>query len=224
MRLALVLAAGLGLLAGSGGVAAQDQPAPPAAPQILTLDWDRLYEGSAWGRRVARDVAEASRALNAENNRIADALITEERALTDQRAFMEGAAFRAAAEAFDQRATEIRAAQKAKAQALQTQLDQERGAFIQAALPVLDELLIARRASIVLDRRVIIRGLADLDVTAELVRLVDESVGDGAGVVAAEPAPEAPAADAPSAETPAAETPAAEAPAAPAAPQASGQN
>lgn len=190
MRLALVLAAGLGLLAGPGELRAQEQPATQARHQILTLDWDRLYEGSAWGQRVVRDVAEASRALNTENNRIADALVAEERALTEQRATMELAAFRAAAEAFDKRATEIRAAQKAKAQALQARLDQERGAFIQAALPILDELLVARGAAIVLDRRVIIRGLADLDVTAELVRLVDERVGDGAGVVSEDAAPE----------------------------------
>jgi Skp family chaperone for outer membrane proteins len=187
-------------LAAGAPVAAQDQGAPaPQAQQILTLDWDRLYEGSAWGRRVALELAEASQALNAENNRIAEDLIAEERALTDQRAGMDPAAFRAAAEAFDQRATGIRAAQKAKAQALQSRLEQERAAFIQAALPVLDEMLIARGASIVLDRRVIIRGLAGLDVTEPLTAMVNARLGDGDGAQPPEPADPAPKpADSPS--------------------------
>jgi hypothetical protein len=97
---------------------------------------------------------------------------------------MDPKAFRLEADAFDTRATEIRAAQKAKAQAIQTQLEQERQAFIQSVVPVLDTMLTERGAVVVLDRRAIIRGLANIDVTEDLVTLIDRDIGDGAGVVA----------------------------------------
>ena len=151
---------------------------------VLTLDWETLYDQSQWGIRVRREIAAASRALNAENNRIADDLVAEERALTDRRPAMDPKAFRLEADAFDTRATEIRAAQKAKAQAIQTQLEQERQAFIQSVVPVLDTMLTERGAVVVLDRRAIIRGLANIDVTEDLVTLIDRDIGDGAGVVA----------------------------------------
>ena len=170
-------------LAGQG--AAQELPSvsdlslPRAVPGILTLDWEVLYDNSAWGQRVSGELSQASQDLNAENNRIADDLVAEERRLTERRASMAPEAFKAEASAFDKRATGIRAAQKAKAQALQAQLEQERQAFVQAALPVLDELLLQRGASVVLDRRVIIRGLSNIDVTDDLILLVNDRIGSG---------------------------------------------
>ena len=150
---------------------------------VLTLDWERLYAGSLWGRRVNAEIAAASRMLQTENTRIADDLVTEERDLTERRPTMSLADFNAAAEAFDQRATGIREAQRAKAQALSRQLEEERQAFIAAAMPLLDDMLATRGAVVVLDARVIIRGLAQADITAELGARVDAEIGDGAGQV-----------------------------------------
>lgn len=145
------------------------------------LDWERLYERSAWGQRVAREIAQESAALNAENNRIADDLIAEEKALTERRAGMPSTEFRAAADAFDQRATGIRAAQKAKAQALSRRFEDERQSFVTAAVPLLDQILAERGAALVIDRRTVIRGLTQLDITDEMVTLADGELGDGAG-------------------------------------------
>ena len=155
--------------------------APQAVSGILMLDWERLYERSAWGQRVAREIAQESAALNAENNRIADDLIAEEKALTERRAGMPSTEFRAAADAFDQRATGIRAAQKAKAQALSRRFEDERQSFVTAAVPLLDQILAERGAALVIDRRTVIRGLSQLDITDEMVTLADGELGDGAG-------------------------------------------
>ena len=169
---------------GQGAVAQEtlsvsDLSLPRSVQGILTLDWEVLYDNSAWGQRVSAELLQASQDLNTENNRIADDLVIEERQLTERRAPMTPEDFKAEAAAFDKRATGIRAAQKAKAQALQAQLEQERQAFVQAALPVLDELLVQRGAAVVLDRRVIIRGLSNIDVTNDLILLVDERLGSG---------------------------------------------
>lgn len=162
---------------------AQQAPATGATPRaivpVLTLDWEKLFEDTLWGKRIRNDLSEASRALNAENNRIADDLIAEEKALTDKRPTMDPKVFRTEADAFDERATAIRNAQKAKAQALSQNFEEARQAFFAGVAPLLDDILASRGAVVVLDRRVIIRGLAEADVTAELVTLVDAQLGSG---------------------------------------------
>lgn len=174
----------LGALMASPVLAQQAGGAPATAQgraivPVLTLDWEQLFEETLWGKRIRSDLSEASRALNAENNRIADDLIAEEKALTDRRPTMDPKVFRTEADAFDERATAIRNAQKAKAQALSQNFETARQEFFSAVAPLLDDMLASRGAVVVLDRRVIIRGLAEADVTAELVKLVDARLNAG---------------------------------------------
>jgi len=174
----------------------QAQQAPAAAGTqaqaplpVLTLDFEKLFENTRWGKRIRTDLAAASQALNTENNRIADDLVAEEKDLTTRRATLAPDVFRKEADAFDQRATGIRNAQKAKAQALSTQFDADRQAFFNAVAPLLDEVLAARGAVVVLDRRAIIRGLNQADITDDLVALMDARRGEGPPSVPV-PAPE----------------------------------
>lgn len=174
-------------------VQAQQAPAAGAQAQaplpVLTLDFEKLFESTRWGKRIRTDLAAASQALTTENNRIADDLVAEEKDLTERRATLAPEEFRKEADAFDQRATGIRNAQKAKAQALSTQFDADRQAFFNAAAPLLDEVLAARGAVVVLDRRAIIRGLNQADITDDLVALMDARLGEGLPSVSV-PAPE----------------------------------
>lgn len=178
LTVALALGAGLPLALGAQTVPDATERIVVPSP-VLTLDWERLYEGSLWGKRVAGDLAKASAELGAENTRIADSLVAEERALTERRPAMSPEAFRAEADAFDARVTEIRAAQEDKARALGRRAEEERQAFIQAAIPLLDGVLEARGAVAVLDSRAIIRGRALIDVTADLGARVDATLGAG---------------------------------------------
>lgn len=162
-------------------VFAQD-PGKAVLP-VLTLDFERLFAQTRWGKRIGADLAAESAALNAENNRIAEDLIAEEKSLTDRRAQLAPQAFRAEADAFDDRATGIRAAQKSKAQALSQGYDAARQAFYQALAPLIDEVLAGRGAVVVLDRRAIIRGLEAADITDDLAALVDARLGDGPATV-----------------------------------------
>lgn len=173
------------------------QVAPPASP-LLTVDWEGLYQRSAWGQRVARDIAVAGGDLTRENNRVTEELTAEERDLTKRRAGMAPADFRAAADAFDSKVVGIRRAQETKSRAIAALADEERRAFISAALPLLDTVLVSRGATAVIDARVIIRSLVSLDVTEDMVTLADQRLGDGAGRVDAARA--AAAASAPAAE------------------------
>lgn len=171
------------LAAGASGAGAQQPPAAEPVVRVpnpvLTLDWEKLFETSRWGGRIRADLARESQALAEENERIAADLVTEERSLTERRGTMAADQFRRAAEAFDARATEVRATQKAKAQALNQKFDDAREDFVAAVAPLLDDILALRGAVVVLDRRAIIRGVSDADVTEDLVRLVDNRLGTG---------------------------------------------
>ncbi|ETD01419.1 OmpH family outer membrane protein [Rhodobacter capsulatus] len=155
------------------------EPVAPAAVPVLTLDFERLFDDTLWGKAIAAEMTRESTALAAENTRIADDLIAEEKLLTERRAKLTPAAFRAEADAFDERATGIRAAQKAKAQALTQSFETARQAFFVASGPLIDEILTRRGAVMVLDRRAIIRGLEAADITEDLARLMDARLGAG---------------------------------------------
>jgi Skp family chaperone for outer membrane proteins len=190
--LALAVAAGLSW---SGPGQAQ-QRADLAAP-ILTLDEDRLFTSSQFGRAsIARIEAEAD-ALQQESRRIDAAMEAEERALTEQRPSMDPAAFRALADAFDVKVNGLRAAQDAKARDLTRRRDLERQRFFEAVVPVLGEIMTDRGAVAIIDKSALVLSFDRVDITDVAIARIDAVLGaDVAGSVGSEP---------PDAETPDAE-------------------
>jgi Skp family chaperone for outer membrane proteins len=72
---AAVLAAALGLSAAAPAAA---QAALPQSP-VLTLDEERLFTGSAFGKRVLAELMAAERELAAENRALEEELVAAER-------------------------------------------------------------------------------------------------------------------------------------------------
>ena len=179
-----VLAAGLM----AGGAGAQTAPAPalgageagtaPASP-ILTVDQDRLYATSAWGRRAQAELEARSRALQAENERIAAELEDEDAALTELRKSLPADEFRARADAFDERVQRLRRDRDAAGRALIDDADADRVRFLEAVLPVFTAMMAERGAVVVLDRRTVFLGADSVDVTAAMIARIDAEVGDG---------------------------------------------
>lgn len=163
------------LLALATPLAAQDdQPAAaPVLAPVLTLDQERFFVESAFGRASLERERQALRALEEENKRIEAELIAEEQALTELRQTLAPEEFTARAEAFDRKVEQIRDAQDAKAEALTAARDADRQAFLQAAIPVLGDLLGDRNAVAILDKTMIILSLSAIDVTDEAIARVD---------------------------------------------------
>jgi len=168
------------LLAALAGPLAAQQAAQPAGPGpdpaglILTLDRERLFAQSRFGLdSLARELA-ASRALEAENNRIEAELIAEEQDLTDRRATLAPEEFSALASAFDARVERIRAEQDQKLRALTRARDEDRRYFQRAVIPVLGEILTEKRAAAILDTATVILSLSALDITDEAIARVDQ--------------------------------------------------
>ena len=152
---------------------------------ILTLSSERLYAGSAYGRRIQQEIEAESAVLTAENRRMEAELSAEELDLTERRAEMDPAAFRTLADAFDRKVQDIRRTQDAKARDLARRDDIARGEFLNAARPVLEALMREAGATLILERASVFLSANSTDVTDLAIARIDAVIGDGQGVVKA---------------------------------------
>ncbi len=157
--------------------AAQSQTATES--EILTIESDRLFAESAFGQRVARDLEAQQSILLAENRKIEAELAAEEKRLTDLRKGMTPEDFRAVADAFTDRVQEIREAQDAKARAIGEMRERQQGVFIQAADPILFELMKEAGASVILERRAVFYSTDAVDITDLAIKRLNRTIGDG---------------------------------------------
>ncbi|MFZ1727225.1 MAG: OmpH family outer membrane protein [Albidovulum sp.] len=175
---ALLVAA---IFAAAGHIGHAQQSPDEIRSPILTLDQERFFTESAWGKRAKADVDAVSTALAAENRKLEADLTAEEKSLTEQRETMPADEFRAAADAFDVRVTEIRRTQDGKARDVGRMLDTERQKFFKAAFPILGEVMQKRGAVAILDARAIFISADVIDVTDELIAQADAVLKAGSG-------------------------------------------
>lgn len=196
-------------------LAAQETPAPlppaagdvlPVQSPVLILRQEELFERSAFGRAALARMEEANRTLVAENRTIEAALEAEERDLTQRRASLPAAEFRALAEAFDAKVEGIRSAQESKGRAIARTREEDRLRFFSAVVPILAEIMRDAGAAVILDDEAVILSFDRVDITALALARIDAAIGTGEGLAPPEvpatgsPAPESPApAPAPSA-------------------------
>mgnify|MGYP001025506723 FL=1 len=173
-------------LFGAAPLAAQQTPAEnqlergSVVSPILTIDSERAFIDSAFGRRVAAEVEAESEKLVTENRRIEADLEAEEQELTELRKTLPAGEFRLLADAFDAKVQETRAAQAAKGRALNARVGKEEDVFRNAAAPVLERLMRDAGAAVILERRSVYVSLNAIDITADAIALLDETLGSGA--------------------------------------------
>lgn len=181
--LASLIIATLAGMVGAQQVADPNDFAVPdvqVTPSIITVDVDRLFTQSEFGQRIGQDYTDGREMLALENRRIANALRDEELELATRRPDMDPAVFRQEAEAFDNKAQGIRRAQDAKERELEDTLTLGRDQFLEAARPILGQLMVDRGAFAILDRRSVLLSLGSIDVTDTALERIDAAIGNGA--------------------------------------------
>ena len=149
------------------------QPSP-----VLTLDQDRMYAASAFGKRVQEDLQKQSNDLSQENRKIEAALEAEERRLTEERADMVPENFQKLAADFDERVTGIRRAQASKTDNIRRQAETERVRFFEVAFPILLELVEETGAVTILNNTAVIFSVRQIDITDAAIARIDAAIGD----------------------------------------------
>jgi len=192
MRLLRVLAFALGLVAALPALAqlSLGEPVATAGP-ILTLEKNRLYADSRFGRQTQAEIDADVKTLAAENRNLEAALEAEETALAERRSSLPAAEFQALAQAFDAKVREIRQARDAKVRDLSMRQDQAQRTFLDKVGPVLDQIRNEMGAELIIDRASVIWSSPSIDITDLAIRRIDETLlpsGRGAEPDA-EPAP-----------------------------------
>ena len=181
-RALAVMVLGAGLIAVSAEANPANAQTALPAPQVLTLDQDRLYTDSLYGKAMEARTLAASLALAAENRKIEADLAAEEADLTQKRSVTATAAFQVLADAFDAKVEKLRAEQTAKATGLKTRNDADRKVFFQAAVPVLADLMRQMGAYAILNHDAVVLAFNAIDMTDRAITALDDKLGDGSAV------------------------------------------
>lgn len=181
----VLLAAFIGL---AGMAGAQTPPAPkandpkPAQPvqsTILTLDQEVLFVRSKFGQALSAEIAKEASIAEAETRKIDADLEVEERDLTQKRATMPADQFRLLADAFDTKVKNLRAEREAAASGLRDKEAAARQRFVAAVTQIIGDYMVARGATAIVDKKAIIVSLLSIDITSDIVALIDQKLGDG---------------------------------------------
>ena len=166
----------------SGVAWAQTPPAEaPTSVQstILTLDQEALFSRSLFGKALRAAIAKDASIAEAETRKIDADLEVEERDLTEKRANMPAEQFRLLAEAFDTKVKDMRAEREAAASALRDKEAAARQLFVAEVTQIIGDYMIQRGATAIVDKKAIIVQLSAIDITTDIVALIDQKLGDG---------------------------------------------
>lgn len=186
MRGAAIGFAVAAVFAVAGPAFAQEKPAQSA---VLTVDPERLFTESQFGKTAVARLEASQQALLAENKKLEIALEAEEKDLTQRRASLPAPDFRILADAFDKKAEEIRAARLAKSRSLTTQRDEDRQKFLSAIVPILGDLMGEMGALVVLDKKSVFLSFERVDITDLAIARIDAALGNDLQPKAAPTAP-----------------------------------
>lgn len=164
---------------------------PAVQSPLLTLDDERLFKESKFGKAVLAQQEADAQALITENRRIEAELEQEEKDLTARRATMSRTDFAPLSEAFNSKVEGIRKAQDAKSRDMTRAFEDEKLRFFEAVRPALAQIMKERGAVVIIDKRAVFVSFENADITNAAIQLLDQSLGDG---TAPQPQPQAPTA------------------------------
>lgn len=154
---------------------------------ILTVSPEVLFNQSAFGQRIAREIEAESTEIASENRRIEAELTAEERELTELRDTLSPSDFRARADAFDEKVQKLRREQDEKARAVGQRSEDARRTLLAAVQPVLLQIMQDSGAVAVLDRRAVLLSTEAVDITDQAIQRVNEEFGEGTDILPLRP-------------------------------------
>ena len=152
---------------------AQEKQTPSA---VLTIDPERLFADSQFGKTVVARLEADQASLLAENKKLEQALEAEEKDLTVKRQTLPAAEFRVLADAFDKKAEEIRSARLAKSRSLASKRDEDRQKFLSAVVPILGNLMGEMGGLVILDKKTVFLSFDRVDVTDLAIARIDSQL------------------------------------------------
>lgn len=168
------IAAVAALAFGMGFVAAPAQAVGPAV--ILVVDTQGVFSQSKAGQSIRSQYEEQAKKIMADGKKTDDALQADAKKLSDERALLSQEDLQKRVQGLQQRTVEFQQSMQFKQQGLQLGV-QRAEAQVEAALrPIFAEIMKEKGGTILLDQAVVLAGGADLDISAEVLKRLNEKL------------------------------------------------
>lgn len=164
------------VLAFAAPVHGQEAAAPSS---VLTVDLEKIARESDYGQRVNGLYQAEILTLQSQAKQVEAGLIAEEQELVAQRDIVSPEQFKELSQAFDRKVVAIREDQNSKQSELQAKQRDDQRNLLRLIAPILYEIVSARGASVLIDRRNIVLDLSSVDITDEAIAKMNETLGDG---------------------------------------------
>ena len=150
-------------------------PAMAVGPAVvLIVDTEAVFAQSKVGQNIRVQFEEQAKKLRAEGKKTDDALQADAKKLTEERALLSQDDLKRKVQDLQKREAEFQQSMQQKSQALQFGL-QRANAKVEAALrPIFAEVLKEKGGTILFDQSVVLAGGADLDISAEVLKRLNE--------------------------------------------------
>jgi Skp family chaperone for outer membrane proteins len=161
-----------------GAVQAQTYPTSDQFLPVATIDQERLFSESRFGKAFNTTFQKNASNLAEENRRIEKELADEEVDLTQKRKELSNVEFRKLADVFNNKVEIIRRDQAQKLNTLNSSRIQAQLDFFTRAKPVIVELMQERGIQFILNDQAIFMSGGSGDITNNAIERIDQVIGD----------------------------------------------
>jgi len=158
---------------------AQSYPTSEQFLSVATINQDRLFSGSLFGKNFNEKFQNDANTLAEENRRIEKELADEEADLTQKRKELSNTEFRALAAIFNEKVEIIRRDQAQKLNVLNASRIQAQRTFFVQAQPVIVKLMQERGIQFILNDQAIFMSGTSGDITDNAIEHIDRVLGTG---------------------------------------------
>lgn len=158
---------------------AQSYPTADQLSSVATIDQDRLFSDSLFGKAFNESFQKNTNALAEENRRIEKELTDEETDLTEKRKELSNQVFRKLAATFNDKVETIRRDQSQKLKKLNASRIQAKLAFFVKAKPIIIDLMNQRGILFILNDQAVFMSGNSGDITDSAIKYIDQVLGAG---------------------------------------------
>lgn len=143
---------------------------------IITVDRNSFFTDSAAAKDIAKQVKTLREGIEADLKKKMEGLTTERDQLAGQQTILTQDVFETKAKQLQERFVALQAEAENKQRQLQAAVAKAQSKILEAVSPVLDAILKEKKANLMLERGIIVKGAVDIDVTATAMLRLNEKL------------------------------------------------
>ena len=144
--------------------------------KIITVDRNSFFVDSAAAKDIAKQVKTIREDIEADLNKKMEGLTTERDQLAGQQTILTQDVFEKKAKQLQERFVALQAEAENKQRQLQAAVAKAQAKILETVSPILDDILKEKKANLMLERGIIVKGAVDIDVTATVMNRLNDKL------------------------------------------------